>query len=87
VRRALEARGLSPDEVTEALAPPPLQVSEVDPTDAGGEALAFVGTLVLYIAIMSFGYYVASGSSRRSRRVWSRSCSRPCARRSCSPAR
>jgi ABC-2 type transport system permease protein len=61
LRAALQKQGLSTTEVTAALSPPSLEVSRVNGEDAGGKALAYVGTLLLYVAILSFGYYVASG--------------------------
>jgi ABC-2 type transport system permease protein len=60
-RTVLRARGLSADEARAALAPPPLQVVRIGEDTGEGEALAFIGTLLLYIGILSFGYYVASG--------------------------
>jgi ABC-2 type transport system permease protein len=60
-RAALRARGLSTEEVRAALAPPPLQVVRIGEDTSGGETLAFVGTLLLYVGILTFGYYVSSG--------------------------
>jgi ABC-2 type transport system permease protein len=61
LRRAFRARGLSPSEVTAALEPPPLDVSRVAEAGGDGEGLAFIGTLLLYVAILTFGYYVSAG--------------------------
>jgi ABC-2 type transport system permease protein len=60
-RAALRARGLSADEARAALAPPPLRVVRIGEDTGEGQALAFIGTLLLYVGILSFGYYVASG--------------------------
>jgi ABC-2 type transport system permease protein len=60
-RAALRERGLSADEARAALAPPPLRVVRIGEDTGGGETLAFIGTLLLYVGILSFGYYVASG--------------------------
>ena len=56
----LRAQGLSATEIKRALAPPPLVVSEVGSGDEG-QGLAFIGVLLLYIAILSFGYAVTAG--------------------------
>jgi ABC-2 type transport system permease protein len=63
VRTTQELRdyGLSPTEVKRALAPPPLTEVEVDAGNSGGQGLAFVGVLLLYIAILTFGYAVTAG--------------------------
>lgn len=57
---ALRRAGLSAEEIKQALAPPPLVVSEVGSGDSG-QGLAFVGVLLLYIAILTFGYAVTAG--------------------------
>jgi len=67
----LESAGLSPAEREAALEPPPLQLAEVEVGEGeGGEGLAFIGGLFLYIAILSFGYAIASSVvSEKSSRV------------------
>jgi ABC-2 type transport system permease protein len=57
----LRAAGLSPAEIRRALDPPPLAVADVSGDEADGAGLAFVGSLLLYLSIMGFGYAVASG--------------------------
>lgn len=58
---ALREHGLSPAEIKRALVPPPLTTVAVDPGGGGGQGLAFIGVLLLYIAILTFGYAVTSG--------------------------
>lgn len=67
----LRAAGLSPAESRAALEPPPLRASEVATGDGGGgSALAYIGALLLYVAILSFGYTVAASVvSEKSSRV------------------
>lgn len=57
----LRAAGLSRTEIRRALAPPPLAVADVSGDEDDGAGLAFVGSLLLYLSIMGFGYAVASG--------------------------
>lgn len=57
----LRAAGLSPAEIRRALEPPPLAVADVSDEEADGAGLAFVGSLLLYLSIMGFGFAVASG--------------------------
>jgi ABC-2 type transport system permease protein len=57
----LRAAGLSPAEIRRALEPPPLRVADLSGDEADGAGLAFVGSLLLYLSIMGFGYAVASG--------------------------
>lgn len=57
----LRDAGLSRAQIARALAPPPLAVADVSGEDADGAGLAFVGSLLLYLSIMGFGYAVASG--------------------------
>lgn len=58
---ALRTHGLGPDEIRAVLSPS-LQVARLgDDDDEGAAALAYVGTLLLYVGILTFGYYVASG--------------------------
>ncbi len=57
----LQAQGLSPAEIRRALNPPQLATVEETDGDEGGQGLAFVGVLLLYIAIITFGNVVAVG--------------------------
>ena len=57
----LRQAGLGQDRIRAALDPAPLSVREVGGEGDKGAGLAFVGTLLLYVAIVTFGYYVASG--------------------------
>lgn len=62
--RALEAAGLSEDEVQAALNQPPLQVRALEPVDdrrRENSAVAFVGVLALYGQLFAYGYWVAAG--------------------------
>jgi ABC-2 type transport system permease protein len=59
-RALLRADGLTGAEIERALAPPPLQVTEVDDGQAG-QGLAAIASLLLYVALFSVGFYVASG--------------------------
>ena len=54
----LHSAGLSESEIQRALNPPSLDVEEVG--NAGGGGIAFVGSLLLYIAILTFGVVVAT---------------------------
>ncbi|HYH54227.1 MAG TPA: ABC transporter permease [Solirubrobacterales bacterium] len=67
----LRRAGLSPQQAREALEPRPLRTTVVQPPEGeGGEGLAYLGALLLYIAIISFGYAVASSViSEKSSRV------------------
>lgn len=56
----LRSQGLSATEIAQALKPPPLGVTEVGSGDQG-KGLAFIGVLLLYIAILTFGYAVTAG--------------------------
>ena len=53
------------------LEPPPLHTTEIETGEGpGGEGLAFLGALLLYIAILTFGYSIASSVvSEKSSRV------------------
>ena len=66
-----ERAGLPPAQADAALNPPPLRTTEVEPSEGeGGGGLAYLGALLLYIAIISFGYAVASSViSEKSSRV------------------
>ena len=57
---SLRAEGLSEEQVRATLQPPPLEVTELG-SGAAGEGIAFVGVLLLYIAILTFGISVAVG--------------------------
>lgn len=57
----LRAEGLSRAEIARALEPPPLAVADLSGDEDDGSGLAFVGSLLLYLSIMGFGYAVASG--------------------------
>ncbi|MGI8594508.1 MAG: ABC transporter permease [Solirubrobacteraceae bacterium] len=57
----LRQAGLGQDRIRAALDPAPVAVREVGGEGDQGAGLAFIGTLLLYIAILTFGYYVASG--------------------------
>jgi len=67
----LRRAGLSAAQARTALEPPPLRTTVVQPQEGeGGEGLAYIGALLLYIAILSFGYAVASSViSEKSSRV------------------
>ncbi len=57
----LRREGLSRAEADAALNPPPLRTTEVEPSGGeGGTGLAFLGALLLYVAIITFGYAIAS---------------------------
>lgn len=59
--RRLRQAGLSPVAAEAALNPPPLRTIELAPPEGeGGGGLAYLGALLLYIAIITFGYAVAS---------------------------
>lgn len=57
----LRAAGLDPAAVRRALEPPPLRTAEIATGEgSGGVGLAYIGALLLYIAILTFGYSIAS---------------------------
>lgn len=61
---ALEAAGLSGEEIAEALGQPPLPVRALEPRDPQQDensGTAFIGILVLYGQIFAYGYWVAAG--------------------------
>jgi len=63
-RAALEAEGLTGEEVDAALAQRPLPVDALEPRDARrreNAAVAFVGVLALYGQLFAYGYWVAAG--------------------------
>ncbi len=55
----LAGQGLSGPEIEKALEPDPLEIDEVG--EESGEAVAFVSSLLLYVAIIGSGYAVATG--------------------------
>lgn len=58
----LRRSGVPPSRARAILDPPPLAVERVGPAGSeAAEAIAFLGTLLLYIAILTFGYMVAGG--------------------------
>jgi ABC-2 type transport system permease protein len=67
----LRADGLTRGQIEDALEPPPLQTREIETGEGeGGSALAYIGALLLYIAILTFGYAVSSSVvSEKSSRV------------------
>lgn len=67
----LRAAGLGEAERRAVLEPPALRLAEVETGEGkDGEGLAFLGALLLYIAILSFGYAIASSVvSEKSSRV------------------
>ena len=61
---ALRQAGLSGTELQQALNPPALKVTTVEPVDPERDrkgAFAFVAVLVLYTQLLTFGYLLASG--------------------------
>ena len=61
---ALEQAGVSGDEARRALAPPPLEVSTLEPVDEqdeGKAGVAFFAILMLYGQLLTYGYWVAAG--------------------------
>ena len=57
--RALRDAGLSAEEAQSALNPPPLALEELG--EASGAGIAFLASLLLYIAILGLGYMVSGG--------------------------
>lgn len=63
-QQALEASGLSEQEVREALDQRPLSVRALEPIDdrrRENSTIAFVGVLALYGQLFAYGYWIASG--------------------------
>ncbi len=57
----LRAAGLPPAAVRAALEPPPLRTAEVETGEgSSGVGLAYIGALLLYLAILTFGYSIAA---------------------------
>lgn len=67
----LRQSGLPPPRVAAALEPRALQTVQVGRSDeSGGEGLAFLGSLLLYVAVLMCGYSIAAGVvSEKSSRV------------------
>lgn len=62
VAEALRRTGVAPARIAAVLNPPALAVERVGPAGSDeAKAIAFLGTLLLYIALLTFGYMVASG--------------------------
>ncbi len=57
----LRAAGLSAAAARAALEPPPLRTVEISTGEGeGGTGLAYIGALLLYVALITFGYAIAS---------------------------
>lgn len=64
LREALEAAGVGGTKLRDALDPPPLQVRALDPESTDQDqrnGIAFVAVLLLYLAIFTYGLWVATG--------------------------
>jgi ABC-2 type transport system permease protein len=59
--QALQREGLSASERRRALQQPPLRTVSLEGEDDGGEGVAFVASLVLYLQLITYGIAVASG--------------------------
>ena len=59
--QALQREGLNSDERVSALQQPPLRAVSLEGDDKGGEGVAFVASLVLYLQLITYGIAVASG--------------------------
>ena len=59
--QALQREGLNSDERVRALQQPPLRAVSLEGDDEGGEGVAFVASLVLYLQLITYGIAVASG--------------------------
>jgi ABC-2 type transport system permease protein len=59
----LEQAGVSADEARRALAPPPLEISTLEPADEddGKAGVAFFAILMLYGQLLTYGYWVSAG--------------------------
>lgn len=92
VQARLEQAGLSPEVASAAREAQPLPLRSLDPPDPERQRqagpLGFMAAIVLFLMLLQYG---GGGSStawwRRSRPVWSRWSSPPCAPRSCWPGR
>jgi ABC-2 type transport system permease protein len=58
---ALRSEGVSGAEARRVLDPPPLRTVALEGEDEGGEGVAFVASLVLYLQLITYGIAVASG--------------------------
>lgn len=59
---ALEQAGVTGEAAQRALAPPPLEISTIEPADDDGSAgVAFFAILILYGQLLTYGYWVAAG--------------------------
>lgn len=59
---ALEQAGVGGDAAQRALAPPPLEISTIEPAEDDGSAgVAFFAILILYGQLLTYGYWVAAG--------------------------
>ena len=61
VAAGLESAGLAENEIAAALDPAGLEVEEVGQDSGAAEGIAFVGSLLLYLGILGFGFVVTSG--------------------------
>jgi ABC-2 type transport system permease protein len=59
--QALRREGLDSDERVRALQQPPLRTVSLENEDEGGEGVAFVASLILYLQLIMYGIAVASG--------------------------
>lgn len=62
--QALEEAGVTGEQAQQALSPPPLEVTSVEPQDEDADAkagFAFFVVLLLYGQLMTYGYWVAAG--------------------------
>lgn len=60
----LEQAGVRGNEARRALAPPPLEISTLEPVDEeedGKAGVAFFAVLILYSQLLTYGYWVAAG--------------------------
>lgn len=59
---ALEQAGVTGEAAQRALAPPPLEISTIEPAEDDGSAgVAFFAILILYGQLLTYGYWVAAG--------------------------
>lgn len=61
VAAELQKAGVPADRAQAVLSPGAVKVEDVDTDSNKGKGIAFVGALILYIALISYGYVVASG--------------------------
>ncbi len=63
LRIGLESAGVPPERVDALLAPTPLPFQSVEPphSDGGAQSAVFLGTLLLYMALVTYGGWVATG--------------------------